>query len=151
MATDPQDKPSFSAGRRWGIGLNLLVRTLSVLALVVMANYLSGHYFKRAFLSSQTRTELSPLTVRLLKSLTNDVKVTLYTRAECGLCAEAEEALLRVRKLIQFEAELVYIEDDDELYERYSQRVPVVVVDGKEVASAPVDEARLQAVLSSAV
>jgi predicted thioredoxin/glutaredoxin len=54
-----------------------------------------------------------------------------------------------VQKLIQFEAEFVYIEDDDELYERYSQRVPVVVVDGREVASAPVDEARLQAVLSA--
>ena len=79
------------------------------------------------------------------------MKVTLYTRAECGLCAEAEEALLRVRKLIQFEAELVYIEDDDELYERYSQRVPVVVVNGTEVASARVDEARLQAALSSSV
>jgi glutaredoxin len=77
------------------------------------------------------------------------LKVTLYTKAECGLCAEAEEALLRVQKLIQFEAEFVYIEDDDELYERYSQRVPVVVVDGREVASAPVDEAGLQAVLSA--
>lgn len=79
------------------------------------------------------------------------MKVTLYTRSECGLCAEAEEALLRVRKLIQFEAELVHIEDDDELYERYGERVPVVVVDGGEMAWAPVDEARLQAVLSSAV
>jgi len=79
------------------------------------------------------------------------VKVTLYTKAECGLCAEAEETLIRVRKLIPFEAEFVYIDDDDELHERYGQRVPVVVVDGKEVASAPVDGARLQAVLSSAV
>ena len=79
------------------------------------------------------------------------MKVTLYTKAECGLCAEAEETLIRVRKLIPFEAEFVYIDDDDELHERYGQRVPVVVVNGTEVASARVDEARLQAVLSSAV
>jgi len=79
------------------------------------------------------------------------LKVTLYTKSECGLCAEAEELLLRVRKLIQFEAEFVYVDDDAELYERYGQRVPVVVVDGTEVASAPVDEARLQSVLSSTV
>lgn len=78
MATDPQNKPSFSALRRWGIGLNLLLRTVVVLALVVMVNYLSGRYFGRVYLSSQTRIELSPRTVNLLKSLTNDVKVTLY-------------------------------------------------------------------------
>ena len=79
------------------------------------------------------------------------MKVTLYTKVECGLCREAEAALIRARKLIQFETETVYIDDDDELYERYGQRVPVVVVNGTEVASAPVDEARLLAVLSSAV
>lgn len=62
--------------------------------------------------------------------------MTLYTKSERGLCADAEAILLRVLKLIQFEAEFVYIEDDDQLYECYGERVPVVVVDGREVASA---------------
>ncbi len=43
-----------------------------------MLNYLSSRYFQRFYLSSQTRIELSPRTISLLKSLTNDVKVTLY-------------------------------------------------------------------------
>ena len=43
-----------------------------------MVNYLSGHYFQRFYLSSHTRIELSPRTVSLLRSLTNDVQVTLY-------------------------------------------------------------------------
>ena len=78
METESKSNPSFSTLRRWGIGLSLLLRTLVVLALVVMVNYLSSRYFQRFYLSSQTRIELSPRTVSLLKSLTNDVKVTLY-------------------------------------------------------------------------
>jgi len=79
------------------------------------------------------------------------LKVTLYTKEDCGLCEEAEEALRRAQKLIHFETELVYIEDDPALFSRYQDRVPVVFVRGEEVASAPVEEARLLAVLSSHV
>ena len=78
MATEPNSKPSFTPGRKWTIGLNVAFRTLLVLAVVVMANHLGGRFFKRFYLSSQTRAELSPRTVSLLHSLTNDVKVTLY-------------------------------------------------------------------------
>lgn len=77
------------------------------------------------------------------------MKVTLFTKAECGLCREGEEMLLRLRKLIPFELELVDIEGDQALNERYWDRVPVVAVDGREVAAAPLDEGRLQAVFST--
>lgn len=77
------------------------------------------------------------------------MRVTLYTREDCGLCEKAEDALRRARKLIQFETEVVYIEDVPALLSRYEDRIPVVVVDGEEVASAPIEEARLLAVLSS--
>ena len=77
------------------------------------------------------------------------MKVRLYTREGCGLCGEAEEILRRVRKLVRFETELIYVEDDPALFSRYQDRVPVVEVGGEEVASAPVEEARLLAVLSS--
>jgi len=76
------------------------------------------------------------------------LKVTLYTKERCGLCEQAEDALRRARKLIQFETEVVYIEDDPALFSRYQDRVPVVEIGGEEVASAPVEEARLLAVLS---
>ncbi len=78
MAADTLPKPSFSHGRKWGIALNVLVRTALVLAVVVMVNYLSGRYFERFFLSSQTNIKLSPRTLSILKTLTNRVDVTLY-------------------------------------------------------------------------
>ena len=82
MATTPHSKPSFSPYRKWGIGLHVLLLVLVVLSVVVMVNYLSRDYFLRFHTSTRTRIELSPRTVGLLKSLTNQVKVTLYYNTE---------------------------------------------------------------------
>ncbi|MGO9587931.1 MAG: GldG family protein [Limisphaerales bacterium] len=80
MPTEPKPQPSFSPVRRWKIGLDVVVRTALVLAIVVMANYLAvrPHLFGRFYLSSQTRIKLSTQTLDILKSLTNHVEVTLY-------------------------------------------------------------------------
>jgi glutaredoxin len=77
------------------------------------------------------------------------LKVTLYTRQDCRLCDEAEDLLRSTARLIQFGLDVVSIDDDPALHGRLGDRVPVVYIDGKEVASAPIDEARLRAVLSS--
>jgi ABC-2 type transport system permease protein len=78
MSTENKSRPSFSAANRWGIGLDIVVRTALVLAVVVMANYLGAKFFHRFYLSSQTRIALSPRTVGFLHTLTNNVNVTLY-------------------------------------------------------------------------
>ena len=71
-------KPSFTPGRRWAIGSDVLVRTVLVLAVVVMVNYLGAKFYGRFYLSSQTRVELSPRTLGVVHSLTNRVAVTVY-------------------------------------------------------------------------
>ena len=53
MAAKPQ--PSFSPGRRWKIGCDMVARTMLALAVVVMVNYLSAKFFGRFFLSSQAQ------------------------------------------------------------------------------------------------
>ena len=78
MPTDPKSNPVFRRGRRWKIGFDVLVRTLLVLAVVVMVNYLGAQFFHRFYLSSQTRVQLSSRTLSVLHSLTNHVAVTLY-------------------------------------------------------------------------
>ncbi|MGO9001293.1 MAG: Gldg family protein, partial [Limisphaerales bacterium] len=80
MPTDSKSQPSFSPGRRWKIGFDVAVRTALVLAVVVMVNYLGTRLFlfHRFYLSSQTRVQLAPQTLDILKSLTNHVNVTLY-------------------------------------------------------------------------
>jgi hypothetical protein len=78
MATEDNSKPSFSPGRKWSIGFNVVLLTFFVLAVVVMVNYLGQDYSRRFHVSTRTRLELSPHTIGLLKSITNHVAVTLY-------------------------------------------------------------------------
>jgi glutaredoxin len=59
-------------------------------------------------------------------------EVTLYTRAGCHLCADAEAVLRRVREERPFELHLVDVDRDPELTRRYGVRVPVVALDGVE-------------------
>ena len=92
MATDP-NPPSFSRGRKWTIGFNVVLAVIVVLALAVMMNYLSGRYFKRFYLSSNTRIELSPRTVNLLNSITNKVQITLYYDRDEPLFSDVSELL----------------------------------------------------------
>ena len=56
--------------------------------------------------------------------------VTLYTRAGCSLCEKAKEAMLRSG--IAFDLTEVDIDGDPELRERYTNDVPVILIDGKE-------------------
>jgi hypothetical protein len=79
MANASTNPPSFTTSRKWGTGFTVLVSLAAALAIVVMLNYISrSFFFYRGSLSTQTRVELSPQTLSLLKSVTNQVKVTLY-------------------------------------------------------------------------
>ena len=78
MSDAPKSRPSFSPASRWRIGLDTVVRTALVLAVVVMANYLAAQFDQRFYLSSQTHVALSSRTLTVLNSLTNQVAVTLY-------------------------------------------------------------------------
>ena len=60
--------------------------------------------------------------------------VTLYTRAGCHLCEEAERVLRREQATAGFGLELVDVDRDPELARRYGVRVPVVAVDGVELS-----------------
>ena len=63
-------------------------------------------------------------------------EVVVYTRVGCGLCERAE-ALAR-REARGSEVRTVDIDTDPDLQRRYTVRVPVVVVDGVEVAELEV-------------
>jgi hypothetical protein len=73
-----KSQPSFSPGRRWKIGFDVVVRTALVLAVVVMVNYLGAKFYGRFYLSSQTQVKLSPRTLSVVHSITNQIAVTVY-------------------------------------------------------------------------
>jgi len=74
----PEPTPSFSTRRKWNITLNTTVLLFSVVALLVMVNYLTARHFVRFTWSEFAQAELSPRTKQVLASVTNDVRVILY-------------------------------------------------------------------------
>ncbi len=79
MAEHPEDRPSFTPGRKWRAGSSVVIGMAALLAIVMMANFIGHNYFfRRVTVGSHTRVELSAQTLGLLKSLTNEVRITLY-------------------------------------------------------------------------
>jgi glutaredoxin len=76
--------------------------------------------------------------------------VTLYTRAGCHLCEQAERVLREQRAATPFRLELVDVDRDPELARRYGVRVPVVAVDGVELFEYEVPADLLRARLADA-
>ena len=75
--------------------------------------------------------------------------VTLYTRRGCHLC-EAAEQVIRDLATGRAEIELIDIDADEALRDAYTVRVPVVAVDGVEIAMYELDPAVLEAALAAA-
>lgn len=70
-------------------------------------------------------------------------QVVVYTRQGCHLCDDAADVLKRHGLAF----ELVDVDADPHLRERYNECVPVVVIDGKERFRGRVDERLLRRLL----
>jgi glutaredoxin len=75
--------------------------------------------------------------------------VMIYTRPGCHLCARARGVIARCQQKVNFTIEEVDISQNPELFVRYRNDIPVILLDGKEVARHVVsprsaDESRLK-------
>jgi glutaredoxin len=77
-----------------------------------------------------------------------DHRIVLITRAGCHLCEEAAATLRRLAADLGFGYAEVDVDADERLQDRYSDRVPVIVLDGKEHGYWRVEEPRLRRALS---
>lgn len=76
--------------------------------------------------------------------------VTVYSRPECHLCAEAIEALVALHgEGYRFELVEVDIESEDSLMRRMLEKIPVVEIDGVVVSELLLDEAAVRARLDT--
>lgn len=93
MSVPAQSKATFSTSRKWGIGFNVGLVSLVVLAVVVMLNFLGREHFFRIHLSSFGRISLAPRTVHFLQSLTNRVNVVIYYDKDDSMYSMVTELL----------------------------------------------------------
>lgn len=77
------------------------------------------------------------------------LNVVLYTREGCHLCEEAERMLARIGKRLPLKLHLIDIDSDDYLQRLYMVEIPVVTVDGTEIARAPISEGKLEDALAA--
>jgi len=61
------------------------------------------------------------------------IKLTLFTKKNCGLCEEAKEEIQSI-KVENLEIEEIDIYSDDALLEEYQLMIPVVQINGEIVA-----------------
>ena len=73
--------------------------------------------------------------------------VTLYTKSGCHLCEAVEQVLARVRRDVHFDFIKRDILDDADDRTRYGELIPVVLLDGREVARYRMTESQLIAAL----
>lgn len=57
------------------------------------------------------------------------MRVQFYSRLHCGLCEEGLRTLKLVQEDVPFEIEVINIEEDEVLHEKYMLMIPVVVLD----------------------
>ncbi len=77
-------------------------------------------------------------------------RVTVYSRPDCHLCAEAIEALVALhREGYRFELHEVDIESEELLFKRMLEKIPVVEVDGQVVSELILDRAAVEARLDT--
>ena len=83
-----------------------------------------------------------------MSNVSNHLYVHLVTKANCPLCETGADTLRRAATKLEIEIREVDIFDDDELYDAYSTRVPVVLAPNGSV----IDEGKLsQAKLTPAL
>jgi glutaredoxin len=70
-------------------------------------------------------------------------RITIYSKPDCHLCDVAKDVIDHCRQQVDFVLEVVDISQDPELFERYRSDIPVILLDGEEIARHFVRERKL--------
>ncbi len=60
------------------------------------------------------------------------ITIEVMTKKDCALCDDAKEIIEQVIAELPAELKMTDIESDPELFERYKEKIPVVLINGKE-------------------
>ncbi|HLX11268.1 MAG TPA: glutaredoxin family protein [Bacteroidota bacterium] len=78
------------------------------------------------------------------------ILIEMYSKEDCHLCEEAEDALRRVQKLRPFELRIVKLHEGDEDFEKFKERFPVVYIEKEYAFQYRVPEGKLLNMLEAA-
>ena len=67
------------------------------------------------------------------------LQVTFYTKAGCHLCGEARDMLDDIAAQTEFELTEIDIRSNNELFEQYRYRIPVIIINGDTVLEGRIE------------
>jgi glutaredoxin len=76
-------------------------------------------------------------------------EITVYSRPDCHLCADAMAALRALQGELGFSLQERDIDADEALQRAYFERIPVIALDGEELSDYFLDESLLRERLES--
>ncbi|MDR7435220.1 MAG: glutaredoxin family protein [Armatimonadota bacterium] len=79
----------------------------------------------------------------------NALRFTVYGKPGCALCEKALDAIRILSRTYPLQLTYVNILEDPGLYARYHDRIPVVLLEGEEVAEGRVSFASIEAIVRS--
>ncbi|HEY1628829.1 MAG TPA: glutaredoxin family protein [Tepidisphaeraceae bacterium] len=74
-------------------------------------------------------------------------RVTIYSKPDCHLCDVMKQIVQKVRRRREFELEIRNILDDLADFEKYQTLIPLLLVNGSEIARYRIREDQLEAAL----
>lgn len=77
--------------------------------------------------------------------------VTLYTRRNCALCDDALAELRKLARELDFTIIELNVDTDIELFEKYTDLVPVIAIGHRVIAHAPLAYGELPGAISAAL
>jgi hypothetical protein len=82
----------------------------------------------------------------------SDIQLTLIGKPGCHLCDDARVAIRQVTEGLPDASRIAFDErsilDEPELFDRYAEEIPVVLIDGRQHTYWRVDKDRLRAALT---
>jgi glutaredoxin len=76
-------------------------------------------------------------------------KVTVYSRHGCHLCDVMKDQVVKIQGDLDFTIEIIYIDKNIELEEKYGEQVPVILIDGEIHDFFKLNEARFRKALTA--
>jgi len=76
-------------------------------------------------------------------------KVRIYSRHGCHLCHVMKDEVAQIQKDLEFTIEVIYIDKNIELEEKYGEQVPVILIDGEIHDFFKLNETRFRKALTS--
>lgn len=76
-------------------------------------------------------------------------KVTIYSRHGCHLCHVMRDEVVQIQSDLDFTIEIIYIDKNIELEEKYGEQVPVIMINGEIHNFFKLNEARFRKALTS--